>query len=106
MFLGLWHENGRRSFEASYSRLDYDSPNYAKSARPRTKFIALDNGTSGAFLLDKETEVVYSIKAYGKPKSPIGTLDQMIDLFRQANGRNKTLQVEYLRKGEAVTAIN
>ena len=63
--LRLWHEAGRAEFNRSYKNLDYDSPNYVKVAKERRKYIALDHGGSGAFLVDKETGDVYVIKGYG-----------------------------------------
>jgi len=33
----------------------------------RKKYIAIDCGTSGAFLMDKETGELYNIKGYGVP---------------------------------------
>jgi hypothetical protein len=90
-FLGLWHENGRRYFESSYSRLDYDSDTYSKFARDRRKYIALDQGTSGVFLVDKQTEEVYTISGYGRPNWRVGTLDELIARYRQANEENRML---------------
>lgn len=72
-----WHESGRDSFERSYQRLDYDSPTYCKTAKERRKYVALDAGRSGAFLLDKETGSIYTIKAYGVPKRKIGHIDKL-----------------------------
>lgn len=34
---------------------------------PRSKYIALDVGRSGAFLVEKATGEIYNIKAYGVP---------------------------------------
>ena len=80
-FLTLWHETGRVQFERSYPSLDYDSPAYSCHARQRRKYIALDRGTSGAYLLDRATTVVYPIKsAYGVANKarPLGTLAEII----------------------------
>jgi hypothetical protein len=75
--LHAWHEAGRESFEHRYKNLDYDSPGYAKSATERRKYIALDSGSSGAFLVDKNTGHIFTIKAYGVPKHWIGSIDEL-----------------------------
>lgn len=85
-FLRLWHEEGRAAFERSAPSLDYDSDAYAKSAKDRRKYIALDKGrdqwASGCYLVDKGTGDVFTIKGYGVPNRKIGTLDSMIAAFR------------------------
>lgn len=60
-----WHEARRASFQSAYPNLDYDSPAYAKTAKDRSKYICLDNGTSGAFILEKSTGRIFGIKGYG-----------------------------------------
>lgn len=42
-------------------------PSYTWHWRERKKYIAIDCGTSGAFLVEKETGELYNIKAYGVP---------------------------------------
>ena len=37
------------------------------TAKPRTKFIAIDIGSYGAYLVEKTTGEIYNIKAYGVP---------------------------------------
>jgi hypothetical protein len=83
-FLHAWHENGRLSFETSYLNLDYDDAHYAKTAKDRKKFIALDSGTSGCYLLDKVTGEVWGIAGYGRPNRRYrpGNLGQMTETFR------------------------
>ena len=63
--LTVWHEADRAAFARQYPRLDYDSPSYRKTAKDRRKYIALDRGESGAFLVDKATGEIYGIKGYG-----------------------------------------
>ena len=79
-FLQLWHERDRAAFERSYPSLDYDSAAYAKTASRRRKYIALDHGTSGKFLLDRGTGLIWGIKAYGvrHPGKLLGHIDQVI----------------------------
>jgi len=74
--LTQWHEAGRERFEKAYPNLDYDSMAYAKTAKVKPKYIYLDDGTSGAFMADRETGTIYAIKAYGVPnkRKPIGNL--------------------------------
>ena len=60
-----WHEQGRAAFESEYHNLDYDSAGYRKSAKEKKKYVYLDDGTSGAFMLDRATGGIYTIKAYG-----------------------------------------
>ena len=87
--LSDWHEAGRAYFENYYSNLVYDSAPYLKTAKEKSKYICLDEGTSGAFILEKSTLTIYCIKSkYGVPnfKKPIGHLDTvtgaMLDRFR------------------------
>lgn len=81
-----WHEAGRAEFEAHYPASDYDGPFEAKSAHQRRKWLLLDEGTSGAFAVDRETGDIYRIKAYGRanPKKRVGNIQTMtgIDLAR------------------------
>ena len=74
-----WHEAGREDFEKSHPSLNYDT--YApKKAIEKRKYINLDEGTSGAFLVDKTDGCIYRIKSkYGVPnrKKPIGYIDQV-----------------------------
>lgn len=93
-FLALWHENGREHFARCYPHLyatgAYDSPAYAKTAKDRgRKYIALDDGTSGRFLLEKATGEVWTIKAYGRPNRRVSTLGGLIREYREANERNR-----------------
>ena len=88
-FLDAWHENGRRSFEKEYTSLNYDSPSYAKHARQRRKYIALDEGTGGVFLVDRETQEVYTIKAYGVPKLRCGSVSYVAARFRTETERQR-----------------
>ena len=85
-FLRAWHEDERARFDRNgYMNLVYDE--YApKSAHDRRKYIALDRaagaaGRSGVYLVDRATERVYTIKAYGVPNRFIGTLDDMLAQF-------------------------
>jgi hypothetical protein len=79
-FLRAWHENGRARFERDCGSLVYDE--YApKTAKERRKYIALDEGRSGRFLVDKATGVVFTIKAYGTTNRRIGTLAELTAQF-------------------------
>lgn len=91
-YLALWHENGRASFRKSYPNLDYDSQWYLKTAKSGRKYIYLDDGTSGALLVDRATGIVYTIKGYGVKNRPIGTLDELIADMRQANEQNRMVR--------------
>lgn len=72
-----WHEAGREFFERRYENLDYDCPTWAKTVKERRKYVALDSGTSGAFLVDKNTGDIFNIKAYGVPKARVGNINGM-----------------------------
>lgn len=65
-FLDAWHESGRAGFVGSCPSLDYDGYD-PKRAVDRKKYIALDRGTSGVYLVDKATGEVWTIAAYGRP---------------------------------------
>jgi hypothetical protein len=71
-----WHEAGRASFERSAPNLTYDT--YApKRAIQRQKYILLDEGTSGAFILDRTSGLIVRLKSkYGvpNPQKPCGQL--------------------------------
>ena len=94
-FLILWHENGRAAFEASYSNLDYDSHYYAKTAKNRKKYIALDEGGAGRLMLDKGTGEVWGIVAYGKINkrhAPV-QFDAIIEQLRKANAAGRVVHL-------------
>ena len=78
-FLASWHEAGRQAFESNYSNLEYDSNAYRKTAKQRQKYICLDDGASGAFILDRKTGDVYCCKAYGVPnkKKHVGQIAEI-----------------------------
>lgn len=80
--LTQWHEAGRDRFEKTYPNLDYDSMAYAKTAKSRRKYVLLDDGSSGAFMADRQTGTVWPIKSkYGVPNKqrPIGNLWNGLD---------------------------
>jgi len=62
-----WHEAGRADFTKRYTNLDYDSANYSKDFHVGAKYIRLDAGGSGAFMVEVESGIIYGIKAYGVP---------------------------------------
>lgn len=90
-FLNAWHENGRAAFEANYENLDYDSPSYAKFAKLRKKYIALDRGSSGEFLVDRLTHRVFSIKAYGVPNRFVGTIESLTARYLDNTAMRRTV---------------
>lgn len=62
-----WHEAGRAGFNQMYPNLDYDKECY-KRANFRSKYVLLDERTSGAYVLEIMTGHIYRIKsAYGVP---------------------------------------
>lgn len=82
-FLTAWHESERAYFERHYSALVYDR-DAPKTARERRKYIALDNGTSGVYLVDRATGDVFSIRSYGVPNRRLGTLAELTARYRRA----------------------
>lgn len=84
--LNAWHENGRDGFGKRFPSLDYDSDAYRKTATDRRLYVAMDEGTSGVFLIDRNTGTVYPTKAYGVPNraKPLGTVAELSDQFEQA----------------------
>ncbi len=93
-FLSAWHENGRAAFERSTPSLDYDTY-YPKTAKDRSKYIALDRGgefnRSGVFLLDKATGIVWSIKGYGVKNRQLGHIDALTAKYE--SGRSTFTEV-------------
>lgn len=76
-FLKRWHEHGRAEFEANgYKNLHYDDYN-PKTAKTRRKYVALDRGSSGHFLVERETGRVYTIKGYGVPNRLVGDVREL-----------------------------
>ena len=90
-FLKAWHENQRPQFEKNYTNLDYDSQNYVKNAKTRNKYIACDRGTSGMYLVDRETGAVYSIKSYGTPNRFLGGLLSITALFKRQTAAGREI---------------
>jgi len=82
--LNEWHEAGRAEFTDNYENLDYDK-DQAKRAVEKKKYVCLDVASgsaswSGAFILDKETGIIYRIKSmYGvpNPKKVVGKLGEI-----------------------------
>lgn len=64
---------------------------YQKHAEQRSKFIALDNGSAGHFLVDRTTEQVYSIKGYGQVnlKKPRGTVEFLTNFINKCTAEGK-----------------
>ena len=88
--LESWHEAKRADFEAGYDDPDtghliYER-DYPKTSKERRKYICLDDGGSGAFMVDKDDLMIYGIKGYGVPHKGkrIGKLGEVTgqDLYR------------------------
>lgn len=90
-FLVAWHENGRASFERDCPNLNWDTYE-PHAAKDRRRFVALDRGGSGCFLLEKTTGMVYSIKAYGVPKRPIKHLALMTADYLAATASQRRIR--------------
>jgi len=92
-FLAAWHEAGRASFERRAPNLDYDSCN-PKVAHQKKKYIYLDEGSSGVYLVERATGEIYHIKAYGKidRRKHLGNIQDVTgekaDKYRWWNFRN------------------
>ena len=66
--LKQWHEAGRPEFERRCPNLNYDGElTHQKHYHIGGKYLRLDDGTSGAFMVEIESGIVYEIKAYGVP---------------------------------------
>lgn len=94
-FLDTWHENGRMFWH--YEHVDYDATE-PKTAIDRNKLIALDHGSSGAFLVEKATGTVFQIRGYGKKGRPVGHIDALIARYREANEENR-MRAEHVKGG-------
>jgi hypothetical protein len=89
-----WHEAGRAAFQDQFKNLDYDSDAYRKFARERRRYICLDEGNGGAYILDRLDGMIYRIKSkYGVPQfrllmGHLGEVTgQMLNCHRWANLR-------------------
>ncbi len=98
--LAEWHEAGRADYEEHLKGVEqalgfrrwYVDPTTAyndqeaKRCVVRRKYIALDSGPSGVWLIDKTDGMVYDIKVYGVPnkKKCLGHIDTITgaDLHR------------------------
>ena len=96
-FLSAWHENNRISYRG-YKNLDYDRDNQ-KTAHDRRKYIACDYGNktsrSGAFLIDKKTHIIYSIKGYGQRGYCLGMVEELTVEFHKATATQKPERDSY-----------
>ena len=74
-----WFEASRPEFARKFPNLDYSDERYRPKLMNRLKYILLDEGTSGAFIVDKETGQCWRCKAYGVPnkKKPVGNVSTM-----------------------------
>ena len=82
-----WHELSLAEFRAKhYNNLtdDWFNEQYPKHAVEKKKYIYLDDGGSGAFLIDKEDGTVYTIKGYGVKNRRIGHIDTITGATLQA----------------------
>ena len=62
-----WHEAGRARFERDCPTLDYDGESYQKHHHVGAKYIRLDAGHSGCFMVEIASGLVFEIKGYGVP---------------------------------------
>lgn len=61
-----WHEAGRLDFERRSPNINYDTYS-PKVVKEKLKYFYLDEGSYGAYMVDKATGNVYRIKSsYGK----------------------------------------
>lgn len=91
-----WHENQTQvgNLKGLHEAV---TSSYTKKAIDRTKFIALNMGGSGHFLVDRKTEMVYSIKGYGIPnlKKPRGTVEFLTEFIRHLTALGKEYTFAY-----------
>jgi hypothetical protein len=61
-----WHAVSKADYYRRFpdTTLSYDSL-YPHTAKEKSKYIYLDEGTSGAYILEKATGDIYRIKGYG-----------------------------------------
>lgn len=87
-FLGAWHANGRDFW--NYENIDYDEYS-RKRAISRRKYVLLDCGTSGVFMVEKATGNVFGIKAYGSAnrKKFAGTIEMLTEKYAKATVENR-----------------
>lgn len=95
-FLKAWHENGRtlyaKSYPNTYAAGSYDSlTGEAKHAQAGRKYINLDRGGSGMFMVEKATGMVYGIKAYGRIHrgKHIGHIEAVTADYLKATAENR-----------------
>lgn len=75
-----WHEAGRAAW--NYKNLDYDKDE-EKTIKEKRKYFYLDIGTSGAWIVDKTSGLIYKIKScYGvpNPKKCLGHVNEVSGL--------------------------
>lgn len=81
--LQAWHDNDKRygGYKANPELADQFN---AKHVVDGTKYLKLNSGSSGHFMVNRETEMVFSIKGYGTPnlKKPRGTVEFLTKFIR------------------------
>ena len=86
-FLNRWHEAHRETWSRNFGpRTEYpNAPGYdqqrPKSAKTGRKWINLDDARSAVMMVDRETQQVFGVKAYGVPNLK-KYLGQLNDMFR------------------------
>ena len=98
--LNQWHEAHRQDFIRAEYSLEYFDVREEKHAHVGGKYIRLDVGTSGAWMLEISTGIIYGIKGYGTPdkKKIAGNLNDpsfnggvlFRDRFRHGRFDNRT----------------
>jgi hypothetical protein len=103
--LDQWHEAHRQQFirEGLINSLPTFDTQEEKHAHIGDRYIRLDVGGSGAFMLDAETGIIYGIKGYGKvdKKKIAGNINDPCfdgailfrDRFRHGRFDNRTAEV-------------
>ena len=85
--VGLLTTNRKLTSLADTYAAGMDMTNYQWQVEAGSKYLRVDEGSSGFYMINRETEQVYFIKGYGVPnlKKPHGTVDQMIHNLNIAN---------------------
>lgn len=94
--LEAWDKN-QKTVGSLKDAFEITKSHYVKSAKQKTKYICLDDGDSGHFIVNRDTEQVYSIKGYGVPnlKKPRGTVEFLTSFINQCTADGKEYMHTY-----------
>ena len=87
----------QESVNAKHKAMDYTFEPDKVTVKERQKFVAVDIGSSGCFLVEKETGEIFNIKAYGVPDRNKKKKADIGNIFTADLGKLLVVRYNYLR---------